>query len=243
MIQRRALIQPLQQVGEFELDEAVDGETALQIVAAKRPEIVILDIQLSGRLNGFDVARAIVASELKCSIIMLTQYDDDANMIEGLESGAINYVAKPIRFRLLLAQIRSLAESNRIQRLTAVKIGDFTLFPNERTLVGGKGSDEKQIKIQLTDMQARALQYLHANQDGYVSVERLLSDVWHYAPTADTHTVQSHIHRIRDLLRSEGYEKDLILTKRNEGYRLADGDLDRLEQSAGTRLRRSSQSN
>ncbi len=225
MIQRQGLVEPLSQAGDFDIEEAADGASALEIIAGRQPDIIILDVELSGRLNGFDVARKVVGDQRPSSIIMLTGRDEDDDMAEGLAAGAVTYISKPVKFRVLLAQIHSVVKAGIIQRQNAVAIGEFTLFPVSRILVGHRGKGEEPVEMQLTDMQARVLQYLHANRECFVPVEKLLAEVWLYSPDVDSHTVQSHIHRIRDILRSNGFEDGLIVTKRNTGYRLAEKGL------------------
>ncbi|MCE2523080.1 MAG: response regulator transcription factor [Rhodobacteraceae bacterium] len=221
VIQRRGLVEPLLQTGDFDIEEAADGAGALEAVAEQQPDVIILDVELAGSVNGFDVARKIVGERRPCSIIILTNRGEDDDMAEGLNAGAVTYISKPVKLRVLLAQIKSLVNAGTIQRQNAILIGEFTLFPVSRKLVGRKRDSGEEVEMQLTDMQARVLQHLHVNREGFVPVERLLTEVWNYAPNVDTHTVQSHIHRIRDMLRSNGFREELIETRRNAGYRLS----------------------
>lgn len=221
MIQRDGLVDLIRQAGDFEVEEACDGRGALEIVADRTPDVVILDVELPGKMSGFDVARWLIGNRRPCSIIMLTARNSDEDAAEGLSAGAVTYIAKPVMLRVLLAQINSLVNAGMILKQNAIPIGGFTLFPVSRLLVGQRPVGGEKVEMQLTDMQSRVLQYLHANRDGFVPVERLLADVWNYVPGVNSHTVQSHVHRIRDLLRSNGFDEELIVTQRNAGYRLA----------------------
>ena len=144
MIQRDGLVDLLSQAGDFEVEEACDGRGALEIVADRTPDVVILDVELPGEMSGFDVARWLIGNQRPCSIIMLTARNSDEDAAEGLSAGAVTYIAKPVLLRVLLAQINSLVNAGMILKQNAIPIGGFTLFPVSRLLVGQRpGGDEQ----------------------------------------------------------------------------------------------------
>ncbi len=221
VIQREGLVESLSQVEDFNVDAVATGEEALDLVSSWEPEVVILDVHLLGELDGFQTARTIIQQGNSCSIIMLTIHDEDDKRAEGLDAGAVTYLGKPVLFRVLLAQIRSVLTASRIQRQHELRLGEFTLLPLRKLLVGRSSKTGEPVEMALSELQVEVLQFLHSHAGEYVPVKMLLKEVWRYSATTETHTVETTIHKIRNTLNNHGFRKDLIITKAGRGYRLA----------------------
>ena len=221
VIQREGLVESLSQVEDFDVDAVATGEEALDLVSSWEPEIVILDVHLLGELDGFQTARAISQQGNSCSIIMLTIHDEDDKRAEGLDAGAVTYLGKPVLFRVLLAQIRSVLTARRIRLKQELRLGEYTLLPPRRLLVGRSSKTGEPVKMALSELQVKVLLFLHSHTGEYVPVQELLTGVWGVEATTETHTVQTTIHKIRKALDDNGFRRDLITTKAGMGYRLA----------------------
>ena len=221
-LQQQELVRLLAETGSYEVEAAGSGMEALAFTDGFQPELVILDLDLPGDVDGFAVAREIVSRRQRCSIVMLTRFRDEDSRVEGLESGAVSYLEKPIVMRTLLSQIKSILASHRVFRDNIIQIGGLTLHPRERMLSGCPDGESEIARVKLTDMQTRLLQYLHGRRGRYATDEELLREVWGYAPNTITHTVSTHVHRVRAKLRERGFSQDIIVNRPRMGYRLAE---------------------
>jgi DNA-binding response OmpR family regulator len=195
---------------------ARDGETALRLAVAEKPDLVILDLMLPG-IDGLEVCRALRRTT-DVPIIMLTARDEEIDRVVGLEVGADDYVVKPFSVRELMARVKTVLRrvSPRTQPDTLVRAGALTL-DLERRAAAWQGTP-----FELTASQFDLLHVLAARPGRVFSREELLNQVWGYDYFGDTRTVDSAIKRLRGRLREVAPDTDLILTIRDLGYKLCD---------------------
>jgi two-component system response regulator MprA len=192
-----------------EVRSAADGVEALTEAQQFVPDLVILDLGLP-RLDGVEVCRRLRA-EGDVPILILTARTDTDDRVEGLDSGADDYLVKPFERQELLARIRALLRRRPPRGSASLVVGDLTLNPDSREVRRGERN------IELTNREFELLEYLAHNQKLVVSRERLLEEVWGYDPTDETNTIDVFISNLRRKLEGGGEER-LLHTKRGAGY-------------------------
>ena len=210
---RQALGEQLSLHPEFEVAEASDAAAARLATASAQPDIVIMDVGLPD-MDGREAVRHLRADGFKRPIIMLTAHDSDADTVMGLESGANDYVSKPFRFAVLLARIRLQLRQHDASEDAEFQIGRFIFRPATKHLVDAKG-----VKLRLTEKEAAILRFLHRAQRQAVPRETLLRDVWGYNANVTTHTLETHIYRLRQKIEDDPTEARLLVTD-GGGYKL-----------------------
>jgi DNA-binding response OmpR family regulator len=190
-----------------------DGVEALEVAAAFVPDVVVLDLGLP-RLDGVEVCRQLRA-ESDVPILMLTARTETEDRVDGLDSGADDYLVKPFERKELLARIRALLRRRPPRGSASLQVGDLSLNPATREVRRGER------EIELTNREFELLEYLMHNERLVVSRERLLDEVWGYDPMAATNTIDVFISNLRRKL-EEGEESRLLHTKRGAGYVLKD---------------------
>ena len=192
-----------------EVRSAQDGVEALEMAEAFVPDLVILDLGLP-KLDGVEVCRRLRA-ESDAPILILTARTDTVLRVEGLDSGADDYLVKPFERKELLARMRALMRRRPPQGTASLTVGDLRLNPDTREVYRGDRP------IDLTNREFELLEYLMRNERLVVSRERLLEEVWGYDPMAMTNTIDVFISNLRRKL-EEGGEPRLLHTKRGAGY-------------------------
>jgi two-component system, OmpR family, response regulator MprA len=192
-----------------EVRSAQDGVEALEMAEAFVPDLVILDLGLP-KLDGVEVCRRLRA-ESDAPILILTARTDTEDRVEGLDSGADDYLVKPFERKELLARMRALMRRRPPQGTASLTVGDLRLNPDTREVYRGDRP------IDLTNREFELLEYLMRNERLVVSRERLLEEVWGYDPMAMTNTIDVFISNLRRKL-EEGGEPRLLHTKRGAGY-------------------------
>jgi DNA-binding response OmpR family regulator len=147
-------------------------------------------------------------------VIMLTAADTDDDTVKGLDSGANDYVTKPYKFAVLLARIRAQLRSHQQSEDAVFRIGPYEFRPAAKLLV-----DERQHKIRLTEKETNILKYLYRAGAKAVSREELLAEVWGYNAGVTTHTLETHVYRLRQKIEPDPTQAKLLLTEAG-GYRL-----------------------
>ena len=163
-------------------------------------------------------------------IIMLSNMDREEDVVRGLESGAHDYIAKPFRVNELLARLRAQMRELDRNEDARYSIGPYIFHPSKKFLEDAAADR----RIPLTEKEAAVLKYLYRSDDRPVDRERLLHDVWGYKNGITTHTIQTHIYRLRKKLEPDPRRPALLVTDRN-GYRL--NPLAELPRPLGNRLR------
>ncbi|MFM8820635.1 MAG: response regulator transcription factor [Phenylobacterium sp.] len=200
--------------GEFSVLQAGDGATGVRTALESRPDLILLDIDLPDT-NGREVCRQLRAQQVSCPVIMLTAADSESDTVGGLDAGANDYVIKPFRLAVLQARIRAQLRSHEHSEDAVFRLGPFEFWPSAKVLMDSAGK-----KVRLTEKETNILKYLYRAGDKPVPREELLSEVWGYNAGVTTHTLETHVYRLRQKIESDPASGRLILTE-GGGYRLA----------------------
>ncbi len=193
----------------YEVRTAGDGEAALDAAAAYVPDLVILDLGLP-KLDGIDVAKRLRGND-DVPILILTARDAVESRVEGLDSGADDYLVKPFERQELLARIRALLRRRPPRGSASLVAGDLALNPDTHEVQRGDRM------IELTQREFELLEYLMRNERIVVPRQRLLEEVWGYDPFATTNTIEVFVSNLRRKLEAGG-EPRLLHTIRGAGY-------------------------
>jgi DNA-binding response OmpR family regulator len=193
----------------YEVRIAGDGPDALDQAAAYHPDLVILDLGLP-KLDGIEVARRLRAAD-DVPILMLTARDALEARVEGLDSGADDYLVKPFERQELLARLRALLRRRPPRGSASLSVGDLSLNPDTHEVRRGTRT------IELTQREFELLEYLMRNERIVVARQRLLEEVWGYDPFATTNTIEVFVSNLRRKLEAGG-EPRLLHTIRGAGY-------------------------
>ena len=200
---------------ESHADEAGSGAAGLKLLETNRYDVIILDVGLPD-MDGREVCKIIRRLGIKVPIIMLTGADTEADTILGLDSGANDYVTKPFRFGVLLARIRAHLRQHQQSEDAVFVIGPYSFRPGVKLLI----HTETEGKIRLTEKETSILKYLLKARGKPVSRGELLDEVWGYNAGVTTHTLETHIYRLRQKIEENPSQARLLLTEPG-GYRLA----------------------
>jgi len=211
---REALAERLYLHEEFLTELADSAASALEIVKHHYFDVLVLDVGLPD-MDGRELCRLMRRNGVRTPIIMLTAADSEADTILGLDAGANDYVTKPFRLGVLLARLRALLRQQEQSEDAVFTIGPYSFSPGAKLLVAEGG----RIKVRLTAKEAVILKYLLRAGDQPTSREVLLNEVWGYNATITTHTVETHIYRLRKKLEPDSSKPVLLITELG-GYRL-----------------------
>jgi len=213
---REELAAQLQVDGEFAAIEAGSVAEAVQRlrVAANRFDAVILDVGLPDG-DGRDLCAGLRKDGLRMPIIMLTGSDEEADVVRGLDAGANDYIAKPFRLNELLARLRAQLRSFENSEDAVFVIGPYTFRPSAKLLQDA----QKNRRIRLTEKEAAILKFLYRAGTRPVARQVLLNEVWGYNAAVTTHTLETHIYRLRQKIEPTPSNARLLVTE-GGGYRL-----------------------
>ncbi|REC54303.1 DNA-binding response regulator, partial [Rhodosalinus sediminis] len=211
---REALSEQLVMTEDFEVFEAATGAQAMERVKSQIHDLVILDVGLPDT-DGRELCKVMRKQGVKCPIVMLTGQDSDADTILGLDAGANDYVTKPFKFPVLLARIRAQLRQHEQSEDAVFTLGPYTFKPAMKMLV-----TEDDRKIRLTEKETNILKFLYRSTEGVVPRDVLLHEVWGYNAGVTTHTLETHIYRLRQKIEPDPSNARLLVTD-SGGYRLA----------------------
>ncbi|MEL6476658.1 MAG: response regulator transcription factor [Pseudomonadota bacterium] len=210
---REALADQLVMIDEFDVFEASTGHDGVERAKTERHDLVILDVGLPD-IDGREVCRMLRKQGVKCPIIMLTGHTSDSDAILGLDSGANDYVAKPFKFPVLLARIRAQLRQHEQSEDAVFQIGDYSFRPGAKMMV-----DAEDKRIRLTEKETNILKFLYRAGGKMVERDVLLREVWGYNAGVTTHTLETHIYRLRQKIEPDPSNARILLTETG-GYRL-----------------------
>ena len=210
---RQALAEQLGLHEEFSPEQADTALKGIAQVRAGQPDLVIMDVGLPD-LDGREAVKLLRKDGFKNPVIMLTGQVSDADTVLGLESGANDYVAKPFRFAVLLARIRAQLRQHEASDDAILQIGGYTFRPSSKHLVNARGG-----KLRLTEKETAILRFLYRAGQQVVTRDVLLREVWGYNANVTTHTLETHIYRLRQKIESDPGAASLLLTEAG-GYKL-----------------------
>ncbi|MCP4823751.1 MAG: response regulator transcription factor [Shimia sp.] len=210
---REALSEQLVMTEDFDVFEAGNGAEAMGRVKEGLYDIIILDVGLPDT-DGRELCRLMRKQSVKSPILMLTGHDSDADTILGLDSGANDYVTKPFKFPVLLARIRAQLRQHEQSEDAVFQLGPYTFKPSMKLLIR-----EDESKVRLTEKETNILKFLYRATEGVVARDVLLHEVWGYNAGVTTHTLETHIYRLRQKIELDPSNARLLITE-SGGYRL-----------------------
>lgn len=210
---REGLSEQLRLSGEFETDEAPTGASGVERARQSQFDLVVLDVGLPD-LDGREVCRLMRKSGVRAPIIMLTGVAGDSDQVLGLDSGANDYVTKPFKFPVLLARMRAHLRSHEQSEDATFAVGPYTFKPAAKLLATEAGR-----KIRLTEKETAIIKFLLRSGEQIVSREVLLQDVWGYNAGVTTHTLETHVYRLRQKIERDPSHAEILVTE-GGGYKL-----------------------
>ena len=210
---REALGEQLIMTEDFDVFEGGSGAEAMEKIKDGLFDLVILDVGLPDT-DGRELCRLMRKQGVKCPVLMLTGHDTDADTILGLDAGANDYVTKPFKFPVLLARIRAQLRQHEQSEDAVFQLGPYTFKPAMKLLV-----TEEDRKIRLTEKETNILKFLYRSTEGVVARDILLHEVWGYNAGVTTHTLETHIYRLRQKIEPDPSNARLLVTE-SGGYRL-----------------------
>ncbi|MEE9424068.1 MAG: response regulator [Methylococcales bacterium] len=213
----RAMLQRFLSSKNFLVKDAKDGQQALELLADSNPQLILLDWMLPD-YSGPTLIRKIRSNPVHkdIPIIMLTARSEEADKIKGLDSGADDYMTKPVSLQELLARVRALIRrSQGLNEDKVIKKGSLSLNPENNELK----IQDKSVKIGLTEF--RLLHYLMRTPDRLHTRSQLLDQVWSQGTFIEERTVDVHILRLRKILKPYGVDS-MVQTVHGAGYRFSE---------------------
>ena len=198
---------------EFAITDAATASAGLKQLRSEMVDLVLLDVRLPD-MDGREACKQMRKSGYRGPIVMLTAQDTEADTILGLDSGANDYIAKPFRFGVLLARIRAQLRQHEQSEDAVFKIGPYTFKPAAKMLIRGDNR-----KVRLTEKETNILKFLYRAGERVVGREILLHEVWGYNAGVTTHTLETHIYRLRQKIEADPSQAQILVTETG-GYKL-----------------------
>ena len=211
---RNSLTDQLNLHEEFQIIATDSGQGALNLLKSDYFELILLDVGLPD-MDGRDLCRLMRRNGVKAPIIMLTGANSDADTILGLDAGANDYVVKPFRLGVLLARMRAHLRQHEQSEDAVFTIGPYTFKPASKLLL----EEERNQKIRLTEKETAILKFLYRAGDKPVGRDILLNEVWGYNSEVTTHTLETHVYRLRQKIEHDPSNAEILITEPG-GYRL-----------------------
>jgi DNA-binding response OmpR family regulator len=210
---RSALVEQIELEDEFRAEQANTAGTGVAAAKALQPDLILLDVDLPD-FDGREACRRMREEGVVAPIIMLTAAAADDDTIMGLDAGADDYVPKPFKFAVLLARMRAQLRTHEHSENAVFHIGPYEFRPAQKLLI-----DAAKKKVRLTEKETSILKYLYRAGGKPVGREELLTEVWGYNAGVTTHTLETHIYRLRQKIEPDAASVKLLITDVG-GYRL-----------------------
>ncbi|MBK8159984.1 MAG: response regulator transcription factor [Rhodospirillaceae bacterium] len=211
---RKTLAEQLAVDGEFTCVEAGTAAEALTVAQREKPDAILLDVGLPDG-DGRQVCQSLRKAGISVPIIMVTASSGEADTIRGLDMGANDYISKPFRLGELLARLRAHLRQHEHSEDALIPIGPYVFKPNVKMLVDEKANK----KIRLTEKETAILKYLYRAEQRAVGRETLLGEVWGYNAGVTTHTLETHVYRLRQKIEKDPAKAQILITDAG-GYKL-----------------------
>ena len=211
---RQALAEQLELNDEFTAVECDTAAQALEIAEKDRFDAILLDIGLPD-MDGRELCGVLRRNGVHVPIVMLTASDTDADTVLGLNSGADDYVTKPFRLSVLLARLRAHLRQSEHSDDAVFTIGPYSFRPSAKLLTDPGGRK----KVRLTEKETAILKYLYRAGDRVIGRDTLLGEVWGYNAGVTTHTLETHVYRLRQKIERDPAAAQILVTEPG-GYRL-----------------------
>jgi len=210
---REALVEQLSLYDEFETSEAETAAAGIAAAEGGHVDLLLMDVGLPD-IDGREAVKLLRKKGFKSPILMLTGHDTDSDTILGLEAGANDYIVKPFKFAVLLARIRAHLRQHEQSEDAVFTIGRFSFRPAQKLM-----TDEAGGKIRLTEKETSILKFLYRAGEKPVTRDVLLTQVWGYNSGVTTHTLETHIYRLRQKVERDPSNAELLVTEAG-GYKL-----------------------
>jgi len=210
---RDALTEQLSLYEEFAVSTEANATKGVHAARNGHVDLLVMDVGLPD-MDGREAVKLLRKGGFKPPIIMLTGHDTDSDTILGLEAGANDYVAKPFRFAVLLARMRAQLRTHEQSEDAVFSIGHYTFRPAQKLLV-----DENGGKVRLTEKETAIMKYLYRAEQKVIGRDELLEQVWGYNSGVTTHTLETHIYRLRQKIEIDTSNTKLLVTE-GGGYKL-----------------------
>ena len=210
---REALQEQLSLYDEFEITAEPSATKGIHAARSGHVDLLIVDVGLPD-MDGREAVKIMRKNGVKAPIIMLTGHDTDSDTILGLEAGANDYVTKPFRFAVLLARIRAQLRTHEQSEDAVFSIGQYTFRPAQKLLVEEDGG-----KVRLTEKETAIMKYLYRAEQKTIGRDELLEQVWGYNSGVTTHTLETHIYRLRQKIERNPSNARMLVTE-SGGYKL-----------------------
>jgi len=197
----------------FAVDVAPDGTDGLRLAREHPYDAIVLDLMLPG-VNGYEICQTLRREGVWTPILMLTAKDGEWDQVEGLDTGADDYLTKPFSYPVLVAHIRALIRRGARERPAVLQAGDLSLDPAARRVLRGD------VRVDLTAREMSLLEFLLRRQGEVVSKREILDHVWDDDFEGDPNIVEVYVRHLRNKL-DRPFGRDTIETIRGSGYRLA----------------------
>ena len=207
-----SLAEQLAATGEYLPVEAASVAEGKALAKEGLYEFMILDVGLPDG-DGRALCKHLREEGITCPIVLLTAADTDADTIDGLQSGANDYIVKPFRFAVLMARLHAHLRNHEQSEDAVYRIGPYTFRPSAKFLL-----DPQDKKIRLTEKETNILKFLYRS-DKTVDRQILMHEVWGYNSAVRTHTLETHIYRLRQKIEVNPGQARLLVTE-SGGYRL-----------------------
>jgi DNA-binding response OmpR family regulator len=211
---RQMLAEQLEIHEEFVTDGVDSGTAAIDIAKNQYYDMILLDVGLPD-IDGREVCRVMRRNGVKSPIIMLTGADTDADTILGLDAGANDYVTKPFQIGVLMARLRAHVREHEQSEYAVFQIGPYSFRPVGKLML----DTENDKKVRLTDKETAIVKFLYLAGERVVGRDVLLGEVWGYKAGVTTHTLETHVYRLRQKIERDPSNAVLLVTEPN-GYRL-----------------------
>jgi DNA-binding response OmpR family regulator len=210
---REALAEQLRLHEEFAVMEATNASSGLALTRSEQIDMILMDVGLPD-IDGREAVKLLRKGGFKGPVIILTGHDSEADTVIGLEAGANDYVTKPFKFAVLLARIRAHMRQHEASEDAVFSIGPYQFRPSTKTLMTQKGN-----RLRLTEKETAILRYLYRADQKVVPRDVLLREVWGYNANVTTHTLETHIYRLRQKIEPDAADVRLLVTE-GGGYKL-----------------------
>lgn len=211
---RESLADQLRLHDDFDVEQASTAAEGLETAGQRHFDAIILDVGLPD-MDGRDACRLLRRNGVGCPVLMLTAADGDADTILGLDSGANDYITKPFRLGVLLARLRAHLRQHAQSEDAVFSIGPYSFRPAAKMLV--ETASER--KVRLTEKETAILKYLYRAGQRVIDRETLLHEVWGYNPGVTTHTLETHVYRLRQKIELNPSDAQILVTDTG-GYKL-----------------------
>jgi DNA-binding response OmpR family regulator len=211
---RQSLAEQLERDAEFAVTECDSAAAALDAVKRERFDVMLLDVGLPD-MDGRDLCRQFRRGAINVPIVMLTAADSEGDTVQGLDAGANDYVTKPFRLNVLLARLRAHLRQSEHRDDAVFAIGPYTFQPGAKLMT----DPARRKKVRLTEKETAILRYLYHAGDRAIGRATLLGEVWGYNAGVTTHTLETHVYRLRQKIERDPANAEILITEPG-GYRL-----------------------